>query len=141
MAAVFSRSRKRQPRKPAPIPRKPRPAGSRRRVGAAGAPARETLQAGAPGTERRRTSGHGSQEHARRGKVCLHNSPLCNQIAGAERRPHGVDGSQHQPTRARPIGAGGGGFFVRVARLKNGNALCSSTHTLVQHRNSQPAGL
>ena len=131
MAAVFSQSRRRQPRKP-------RPAGSRRRVGEAGVPARETLQPGAPGTERRRTSGHGSQEHARRGKVCLHNRPLCNQIVGAERRPPGVDGSQHQP---RPIGAGGGGFFVRVARLKNGNALCSSPPVLVHIRDWYTAGL
>ena len=32
MAAVFSRSRKRQPPEPAPIPGEPRPAGSRRQL-------------------------------------------------------------------------------------------------------------
>ena len=31
-----------------------------------------------------------------------------------------------------PAPLGGGGFFLRIARLKNGNALCSSPHTLVQ---------
>lgn len=128
---MFSRSRKRQPPEPAPILGKPRPAGSRQRVGEAGAPARETLQASAPSTERRDNKRPREPGACAAGKECCHNSPLCNQIAGAERRPHGVGGSQHQPAKARPIGAGGGGFFVQIARLKNGNALCSSPPVLV----------